>query len=112
MECWPPARRPYGSERIMGRKTEKIKFLKVFNSSKPIIPTFHYSNWGEAPKFVFDRKPCFFWRNFSLTHNLLFPNIPSFKSRFFSKDRLIKGFFIPDDEIFLKMRIKCHYLQK
>ncbi len=23
---------------IMGRKTEKIKFLKVFNSSKPIIP--------------------------------------------------------------------------
>jgi hypothetical protein len=28
----------------MGRKTEKIKFLKVFNSSKPIIPAFHYSN--------------------------------------------------------------------
>jgi hypothetical protein len=35
----------------MGRKTEKIKFLKDFNSSKPIIPPFQYSNRGEAPKF-------------------------------------------------------------
>jgi hypothetical protein len=36
----------------MGRKTGKIKFLKDFNSSKLIIPSFQYSNWGEAPKFL------------------------------------------------------------
>jgi hypothetical protein len=41
----------YWNNGIMGRKTEKIKFLKVFNFTKPIIPAFQYSNWGGAPKF-------------------------------------------------------------
>jgi hypothetical protein len=37
-----------------GNKT----ILIVKNSFKPIIPSFHYSNWGEAPKFFSARDLC------------------------------------------------------
>jgi len=49
LECWPPARSAYGLERILGVRAE----ITHFNCKKtPSKPSFHYSNWGEAPKFV------------------------------------------------------------
>jgi len=41
LECWN-----------IGDKNGKQTFLMVKNSFKPIIPLFHYSNWGEATKFI------------------------------------------------------------
>ncbi len=81
-ECWPPARRSYGSERtveywVLGicksgfiRKNSLQEKLKSWTfTSYPIIPVFQHfsiftpwnlllfhwgqhSNWGEAPKFI------------------------------------------------------------
>jgi hypothetical protein len=40
LECWN-----------IGDQSGNKTILIVKNSFKPIIPSFHYSNWGEAPKF-------------------------------------------------------------
>ena len=55
LEYWPPVRSAFGSERILGIKTETT-YLNCKNSFKPIIPLLHYSiiplfQLGEAPKF-------------------------------------------------------------
>ena len=38
-----------------GDKSGSKNIIIVKNSFKPIIPLLHYSNWGEAPKFIFNK---------------------------------------------------------
>jgi hypothetical protein len=49
MECWPPARRAYASERT--REYWVVRVEKTISIRQiPLNPSFHHSNWGEAPK--------------------------------------------------------------
>jgi len=63
MECWPPARSAYGSGRILSIKAEinhsnckkkllSFNFVQDKLTHHSITPSFHYSNRGEAPKFL------------------------------------------------------------
>jgi len=55
MECW--------TTEILRVRTE-INDLNCQNFFKPITPSFHYSNWGEAPKFYILRVLVSWWQIF------------------------------------------------
>ena len=46
MECWPPARSAYGSEKILGVREELNYFncKKLLQTHQSITPSFHHSD--------------------------------------------------------------------